>query len=60
MLTGILTDVDPSVRRGAAVLRLMYLDDMRNLQKRMNELTSTMQSYTAHPTTDVKLGKVGR
>ena len=44
----------------AALLRLLYVSDLRRLQDEVNSLISAMQDYTANPKTDSSLGKVGR
>lgn len=41
---------DANMNQCASVLRLLYVDELRRLQTQINMLTSTMQSYTAHPT----------
>eukprot|EP01125_Pyxidicula_operculata_P019126 TRINITY_DN6905_c0_g2_i1.p1 TRINITY_DN6905_c0_g2~~TRINITY_DN6905_c0_g2_i1.p1 ORF type:complete len:132 (+),score=22.27 TRINITY_DN6905_c0_g2_i1:59-397(+) len=51
---------DAKVNQAALILRLLYINDLRDLQTRINELITTMQEFTAHPTTDVRLGHVGR
>lgn len=42
------------------VLKLLYLDDQRQLQNRVNELISSVQSITANPKTDPRLLATGR
>jgi len=51
---------DKQLDRGATVLRLLYIDDLRTLQTQVNEIVATLQDFTANPKTDSKLGKVGR
>lgn len=41
-------------------LTLLYIQDLRNLQTKINELIVNVQSVTANPKTDTKLGKVGK
>jgi RLL motif-containing protein 1 len=42
------------------ILRLLHIRDLRELQNRVNEAIVAVQSITANPKTDTKLGKVGR
>ena len=51
---------DQQLRRAAAVLRLLYLEDLRELQTQVNTLLATAQEFTANPKTDSALGSVGR
>lgn len=51
---------DQNVRRAAALLRLGYLQDLRELQSLVNEVLAIAQEYTADPKTDARLGVVGR
>lgn len=46
--------------RASSVLKLLYLDDQRHLQNRVNEIISSIQSLTANPKTDTRLLKTGR
>lgn len=41
-------------------LSLLYIQDLRNLQTKINEMIVTVQNITANPKTDTKLGKVGK
>lgn len=43
----------------SAVLRLVYLRDLRASQNMANQLIAMAQEFTADPKTDAKLGKVG-
>jgi RLL motif-containing protein 1 len=51
--------VDQLVDRACAVLRLLFLSDLRTCQSTVNELLILAQEFTADPKTDAKLGKVG-
>ncbi|RWS30951.1 UPF0568 protein-like protein, partial [Leptotrombidium deliense] len=51
---------DVVLNRAAKVLRLLHIEDLRNLQTQINQLIVTVQSLTANPKTDTALGKVGR
>ncbi len=44
----------------AKILRLLYVNDLRQLQTKINELIVSVQSLTANPKTDTTLGKVGK
>lgn len=44
----------------ARCLRLLYIQDLRNLQTKINETIVSVQNITANPKTDTKLGKVGK
>jgi len=44
----------------AKILRLLYIQDLRSLQTRINESIVAVQAVTANPKTDTRLGKVGR
>nr|CAI5860929.1 unnamed protein product [Callosobruchus analis] len=50
---------DPVLNRAAKILRMIYIQDLRELQTRANELIVAVQNITANPKTDTKLGKVG-
>ncbi|CAH1402702.1 unnamed protein product [Nezara viridula] len=50
---------DYVLNRAAKILRLLYIHDLRNLQTKINEAIVAVQSVTANPKTDTKLGKVG-
>ncbi|XP_056636339.1 RNA transcription, translation and transport factor protein [Diorhabda sublineata] len=50
---------DPVLNQAAKILRMIYIQDLRNLQTKANELIVAVQSVTANPKTDTKLGKVG-
>lgn len=44
----------------ARSLKLLYLDDQKQLQLKVNEIISTIQSITANPKTDFRLKATGR
>ena len=44
----------------ARVLRLLHINELRNLQTEVNDAIVSVQSITANPKTDQKLGRVGR
>lgn len=50
---------DPVLKQAAKILRLLYIQDLRNLQTKANELIAATQNVTANPKTDTRLGKVG-
>eukprot|EP01104_Vermistella_antarctica_P012047 TRINITY_DN3425_c0_g1_i1.p1 TRINITY_DN3425_c0_g1~~TRINITY_DN3425_c0_g1_i1.p1 ORF type:complete len:207 (+),score=28.14 TRINITY_DN3425_c0_g1_i1:522-1142(+) len=51
---------DAAANRVAKVLRLLYLEDLRDLQNQINNIMVEVQNETARPKTDVSLGRVGR
>lgn len=51
---------DPMLNNAAKILRLLYIQDLRNLQTQINEAIVGVQNITANPKTDTKLGKVGK
>ena len=51
---------DRDVHEAAKILRLLHIKDLRSLQTSINECIVTIQSMTANPKTDTRLGKVGR
>jgi len=51
--------LDTTVDTAAKILRLLHIKELRDLQTRINETIVSVQSITANPKTDTKLGKVG-
>lgn len=51
---------DAALNNAAKVLSLLYIQDLRDLQTKINEAIVSVQNITANPKTDTKLGKVGR
>lgn len=51
---------DKALTVAAKVLNLLYIQDLRDLQTKINEAIVGVQNITANPKTDTKLGKVGR
>lgn len=51
---------DPVLSEAAKALRLLHIQELRNLQTHVNELIVAVQAITANPKTDQSLGKVGR
>ncbi|XP_003745092.1 RNA transcription, translation and transport factor protein [Galendromus occidentalis] len=51
---------DPVLNGAAKILRLLFIEDVRNLQTRINEAIVAVQSLTADPRTDTRLAHVGR
>jgi RLL motif-containing protein 1 len=50
---------DKIINEAAKVLRLLYIQDLRTLQTKINETIVDVQSLVADPRTDSKLGKTG-
>ncbi|CAF1550277.1 unnamed protein product, partial [Adineta steineri] len=50
---------DKIINEAAKVLRLLYIQDLRTLQTKINETIVNVQSLVADPRTDSKLGKIG-
>jgi len=50
---------DSGADEAAKVLRLLFLHDVRDLQTKINEAIVAVQTITADPKTDTRLGKVG-
>nr|CAD7401444.1 unnamed protein product [Timema poppensis] len=51
---------DYVLNQAAKILRLLYIHDLRDLQTKINECIVAVQSVTANPKTDTKLGKKKR
>ncbi|XP_071963730.1 RNA transcription, translation and transport factor protein-like isoform X2 [Antedon mediterranea] len=51
---------DRNLNEAAKVLRLLHVNELRELQTKINEAIVSAQSVTANPKTDERLGKVGR
>jgi RLL motif-containing protein 1 len=51
---------DATVDTAAALLRMLYVADLRELQDAVNDILIRVQEFTADPRTDSSLGKVGR
>jgi len=50
---------DYMTQEAAKILRLLHIRELRELQTIANEAIIAVQSLTANPKTDTKLGKVG-
>ncbi|XP_026765047.1 RNA transcription, translation and transport factor protein [Galleria mellonella] len=48
------------IQQPADVLKLLFVQDLRDLQTKINEALVAVQAVTADPRTDTKLGRVGR
>ncbi|XP_054758376.2 RNA transcription, translation and transport factor protein-like [Lytechinus pictus] len=51
---------DPVMNDAGRILRLLHINELRDLQTKINETIVAVQSLTANPKTDQRLGKVGR
>lgn len=49
-----------NLNKASKVLKLLYTDDQKQLQLRVNEIISSVQAITANPKTNFKLSSVGR
>ncbi|TKR72882.1 hypothetical protein L596_020268 [Steinernema carpocapsae] len=56
---GVKSSGDPKVDAAIRVLRLLHLQNMRELQTGINETLVAVQKVTADPKADVKVGRVG-
>ncbi|XP_068627891.1 RNA transcription, translation and transport factor protein [Battus philenor] len=54
------TEVTTTIQQPADVLKLLFINDLRELQTKINEALVAVQSVTADPRTDTTLGRVGR
>ena len=53
-------NMDPVLKEACKILRLLHLTNLRSLQNEINNTIELVQSATANPKTDTRLGKVGR
>ncbi|XP_030855191.1 RNA transcription, translation and transport factor protein [Strongylocentrotus purpuratus] len=51
---------DPVLNDAGRILRLLHINELRDLQTKINETIVAVQTLTANPKTDQRLGKVGR
>ena len=51
---------DPVLSEAAKVLRLLHIQELRDLQTHINGLIVAVQAFTADPKTDQSLGRVGK
>uniref|UniRef100_UPI00358F4836 RNA transcription, translation and transport factor protein n=1 Tax=Myxine glutinosa TaxID=7769 RepID=UPI00358F4836 len=51
---------DSTLNEAARILRLLHIEELRELQTRINEAVVAVQCITADPKTDQRLGRVGR
>ncbi|XP_069064736.1 RNA transcription, translation and transport factor protein isoform X2 [Pleurodeles waltl] len=51
---------DAVLNEAARILRLLHIEELRDLQTRINEAIVAVQAVIADPKTDYRLGKVGR
>ena len=48
------------LKEAAQILRLLHIEELRELQTKINEAIVAVQAIIADPKTDHRLGKVGR
>lgn len=53
-------ELDRTFQRASRALKLLYLDDQKQLQYQVNEIISGIQAITANPKTDPRLLATGR
>eukprot|EP00041_Stephanoeca_diplocostata_P027591 m.761947 g.761947 ORF g.761947 m.761947 type:complete len:245 (-) comp23207_c1_seq1:446-1180(-) len=51
---------DSALNKACKILRLLHINDLRDLQTNINELIVAVQTLTANPKTNSRLGKVGK
>ncbi|XP_062302484.1 RNA transcription, translation and transport factor protein [Osmerus eperlanus] len=51
---------DATLNEAAQILRLLHIEELRDLQTKINEAIVAVQAIIADPKTDHRLGKVGR
>ncbi|XP_041508956.1 RNA transcription, translation and transport factor protein-like [Microtus oregoni] len=51
---------DAVLNEAAQILRLLHIEELRELQTKINEAIVAVQAIIADPKTDHRLGKVGR
>ncbi|NXM52212.1 RTRAF protein, partial [Illadopsis cleaveri] len=51
---------DAVINEAAQILRLLHIEELRELQTKINEAIVAVQAIIADPKTDHRLGKVGR
>lgn len=52
--------LDATLNEAAQILRLLHIEELRELQTKINEAIVAVQAIIADPKTDHRLGKVGR
>ncbi|KAF6029894.1 hypothetical protein EB796_011793 [Bugula neritina] len=52
--------VDYVTEEAVKILRLLHIQNLRQLQSQINEALVIVQNVTANPKTDQRLGKIGR
>lgn len=59
-LSSLCPSPDAVINEAAQILRLLHIEELRELQTKINEAIVAVQAIIADPKTDHRLGKVGR
>lgn len=54
------TTEDPTLQTYGKILRLLYLEDIKEIQQEINNLIESIQTFTTLAKTDTSLGRHGK